>query len=127
MSMLVIVDDALPSRYATARILSQGGYDVREVATGMEALRLARQGPDLIILDLKLPDVSGFEVCARLKADPSTRGIPVLMKTAAHVTPEDRKRGLACGAVEYLMDPTLDQLVDTVKRLLREGPRTSPP
>ena len=122
--MLVVVDDTLPSRYVTAHVLSKAGYDVREVATGMEALRLARLGAQLVVLDLKLPDISGFEVCRRLKGDPATAATPVLMKTAAHVTEEDRARGLACGAVEYLIDPTPDQLVEVVARLVRGADRS---
>jgi CheY-like chemotaxis protein len=55
---------------------------VSEAATGAEALRLARLQPDLILLDLRLPDVDGFEVCRRLKQDPATKGIAVVYRTA---------------------------------------------
>jgi CheY-like chemotaxis protein len=92
----------------------------------MEALRLARQGARLLVLDVKLPDINGFEVCTRLRGDPATSDIPVLMKTAAYVSAEDRERGLACGATDYLIDPTPDQLVAVVARLL-SGEQKRPP
>ena len=69
---VLIIDDDEAKRYAVAKILRKAGYAIREGATGAEALRLAAEKPALIILDVKLPDVSGFEVCRRIKADPAT-------------------------------------------------------
>src|SRR5262249_48329409 len=72
------VDDDLATRYAVTRTLQRAGFTVREASTGQEALALARENPDLILLDVQLPDITGFEVCQRLKADPATAPIPVL-------------------------------------------------
>ncbi len=75
--------------------------------------------PDLIVLDIALQDMDGFEVCRRLKLDAVTSGIPVVQKTAVFRDPEHRRRGLDAGADEYLTEPIEPQtLVDTVKRLL---------
>jgi CheY-like chemotaxis protein len=79
------VDDDDASRYATSRILRQAGFEIIEAATGAEALRLAKENPDLVILDVNLPDMDGFEVCERIKADPATSLIPVLHLSAVHM------------------------------------------
>jgi CheY-like chemotaxis protein len=119
MNTILVVDDRPDARYALVRMLAGAGYDVRETATGRDALRLARTAPDLIVLDIALQDMDGFEVCRRLKADAATRGIPVLHKTAVFRDAEHRRRGLDAGADEYLMEPIDPQtLVDAVKRLL---------
>ena len=67
---ILVVDDTEASRYAVSRILRQAQFAVREAATGEEALRLAAEKPDLVILDVNLPDMSGYEVCRRIKAAP---------------------------------------------------------
>ena len=119
MNTILVVDDRPDSRYALVRTLTGAGYDVRETATGREALRLARMFPDLIVLDIALQDIDGFEVCRRLKMDGVTSGIPVVHKTAVFRDEEHRRRGLDAGADEYLTEPIEPQtLVDTVKRLL---------
>ena len=69
---ILLVDDDETKRYAIARTLRRAEYTVEEAATGAEALRLAAARPDLIILDVKLPDIDGFEVCRRIKSDPAT-------------------------------------------------------
>jgi CheY-like chemotaxis protein len=122
MGTILVVDDSLPVRYSTARILTAAGFDVREAATGRDALRLASVA-DLIVLDIALPDIDGFEVCARLKEDRLTRHTPIVCKTAAYLDSDDRHRGLALGADDYLtepVDPVL--LVQCVQRLLVPAP-----
>src|SRR4051812_8247969 len=77
------VDDNEIGRYTKTRILKQAGFEVIEAANGMDALEAVRtQRPDLVLLDLQLPDVSGFEVCRRIKSDPETARLPVLHITA---------------------------------------------
>ena len=123
MNTILVVDDRPDARYALVRALTGAGYDVRETATGRDALRLARMFPDLIVLDIALQDIDGFEVCRRLKMDDVTRSIPVLHKTAAYGDPEHRRQGLESGADEYLTEPIdARTLVDTVKRLLARSP-----
>ena len=119
MNTILVVDDRPDARYVLVRALAAAGFDVRETATGRDALRLARTSPDLIVLDIALQDLDGFEVCRRLKADAVTRAIPVVQKTAVFCDDEHRRRGLEAGADEYLTEPIEPQtLVDTVKRLL---------
>jgi CheY-like chemotaxis protein len=79
---ILIVDDYPGARYLRSRILSEAGYEVIEASTGAEALTIARNvRPSLILLDVNLPDISGFEVCERLKQDPATASIPVIQIT----------------------------------------------
>jgi CheY-like chemotaxis protein len=99
---ILVVDDAEATRYTLARMLRKARYEVREAGTGGEALRLAAEQPDLIILDINLPDLSGHEVRRRLKADPTTAAIPVLHLSASFVESDNRAEGLEGGADGYL-------------------------
>jgi CheY-like chemotaxis protein len=106
---ILIVDDYPGARYLRSRILSEGGYEVLEAGTGTEALVIARSlKPSLILLDVNLPDISGYEVCEQLKHDPTTAAIPVIHITGAWLTEEDRRRGLGSGADAYLVEPVDD-------------------
>jgi len=115
------VDDYEAGRYATSRVLRQAGFDVLEAATGNEALEATlREHPDLVLLDVNLPDVDGFEVCRRIKSDPETSAIPVLYLSAAYRTSEHRVQGLELGADGYLTQPVEPrELVATVNAMLR--------
>lgn len=116
---ILIADDHEENRYILGRILRADGYSCSEAATGTQAFECALDHPDLIILDVRLPDISGFEVCQKLKADPRTRSIPVLQISAAFVSAEDRARSLAAGADSYLTHP-IDRtaLIAAVRSLL---------
>ncbi|HEX8199288.1 MAG TPA: response regulator [Isosphaeraceae bacterium] len=117
---ILIVDDDPAKRYSVAKILRKAGFVTREAATGIEALRLVAELPDLVILDVKLPDVSGFEVCRRIKADPSTASVPVLHLSTTFVDIEDKVQGLEGGADGYLTDVLEPlELIATVRALLR--------
>src|SRR5215204_108076 len=119
-TVILHVDDNPATRYTIGRILGREGFRVREAATGIEALRLAKEGPDLVILDVKLPDIGGFEVCRRLKVDPTTATIPVLHLSATYVTDEAQATGLDSGADGYLVQPVDPRvLVASVNALLR--------
>jgi CheY-like chemotaxis protein len=114
------VDDDPGGRDATTRVLEREGFVVKEADTGSEALRLAETMPDLILLGVHLPDVSGLEVCRRLKQEPRTHSIPIVHLSANPVAPESRTAALECGADAYLkhpLDPGL--LVATIRALLR--------
>jgi PAS domain S-box-containing protein len=119
--LVLNVDDYEAGRYATSRVLRQAGFDVREAGTGIDALRLVEsEHPDLVLLDVNLPDVDGFEVCRRIKTHPETSGIPVLYLSAAYRTAEHRVQGLDLGADGYLTQPVEPrELVATVNALLR--------
>ena len=99
---ILVVDDDAAKRYTLAKTLTRAGFAIQEAATGNEALRLVASGPDLVILDVKLPDIDGFEVCRRIKSDPATCAIPVLHVSTTFVHLEDKLQGLDSGADGYL-------------------------
>jgi PAS domain S-box-containing protein len=115
------VDDTASLRYMKSRILRQAGYTVIEADTGVEALRLVRERlPQLVVMDVKLPDMSGIDACRKIKADPLTRSIPVVQISATFVTPEDQIMGLEGGAEIYLTEPVEPiELTTAVRVLLR--------
>jgi len=115
----LVVDDSEMVRFATAETLRAAGFDVLEAASGADGLRLAAQS-DVVVLDVDLPDVDGFEVCRRLKASAATASTPVLHLSGIHCDVEDRVRGLETGADAYLSRPVeAAELVATVRALLR--------
>jgi signal transduction histidine kinase len=117
---VLVVDDNDGLRYTVTRSLREAGYEVVEARNGAEALALASQLPDLITLDVNLPDVSGFEICRQLKGNPETSHIPVLQLSASFVDADSRVRGLQGGADAYLTEPVhRAELVATVAALLR--------
>lgn len=119
-SRILVVDDQEAMRYATSRMIRAGGYDVIEAATGFEALRRARLLPELVVLDINLPDLDGREVCRRLKADPVTASVPVLHLTSTYRQTEDRLAALEDGVDGYLTHPVEQrELLAQVKILLR--------
>ncbi|MFL5347734.1 MAG: response regulator [Hyalangium sp.] len=121
LATVLVVNDDEASRYTASRILELAGHRVLEAATGGEALRLASQlRPDLIVLDVKLPDLSGYEVAARLRSHPDTASIAVMHTSATFVTADKRVLGLDSGADAYLTEPFEPaELIAMVKSLLR--------
>jgi signal transduction histidine kinase len=117
---LLLVDDDATNRQALRYLFEDAGYAVLEAATGAEALRLAGEHPDLVLLDVNLPDLDGFEVCRRLKANPATHSVAVLQVSAVFVGSTDRSHGLEGGADAYLVKPIEPrELLATVRALLR--------
>ena len=118
---ILIVDDNEAGRYATGRVLRQAGYDIVEACTGGEALRrVVEDRPDLVILDVRLPDINGVEVSGRIKAAPDTASIPVLQMSASAVDAGSRVAALDGGADGYISSPVEPAvLVATVRALLR--------
>ena len=119
--MILVVDDNAPLRYAVARTLARSGFEITEASTGQEALDLiSRRPPDLVVLDVNLPDIHGFDVARRLKQDRETAAIPILHLSASSVQMEDRLEGLAAGADAYLIEPVEPgELVANIRALLR--------
>ena len=119
--MILNVDDDAASRYAKSRILKRAGYEVIEAGTGLDALRLIKEAhPQLVLLDVKLPDITGLDVCRTIKQDPQSAHIMVLQVSASYVTTPDRVLGLECGADSYLTEPIeVTELLATVNALLR--------
>jgi PAS domain S-box-containing protein len=120
-NLILNVDDNDGARYAKSRILSRAGFVVIEAANGTEAIERARLSlPDLVLLDIKLPDINGFEVCRQIKSSPETASILVLQTSAAAVQSTDRIRGLDGGADSYLTEPIEPaELIAHVRALLR--------
>lgn len=120
-SVILNVDDNESVRYARGRTLTKAGYHIIDAATGEEALRLAAaHQPDLVLLDISLPDLDGTEVCHRLKVHKDTSHIMVLQISSVHTSKMDVTVGLEGGADSYLVEP-IDplELLTTVKALLR--------
>jgi PAS domain S-box-containing protein len=117
---LLIIDDNPASRYATVRQLRSAGFRTREAANGTEGLAAADDSISAIVLDIHLPDIDGFDLCAMLRSQPATSRLPVLHLTAAYVTDGDKVRGLDSGADAYLTRPVEPAvLVATVQALVR--------
>ncbi|MBG1240887.1 hybrid sensor histidine kinase/response regulator [Nostoc sp. NZL] len=119
--IILHVDDNEANRYIVTRILQNAGFTVVEAATGAAGLKAAAEHqPTLVILDVKLPDISGFEVCRQIKANPETAFIPVLHLSASFIQSQDKAEGLDSGADAYLVQPVEPiELLATVRSLLR--------
>lgn len=118
--LVLVVDDNEAIRYSFSRILRGAGIETVEAGTGEQALQtVARQRPDLVLLDLKLPDISGYEVGRRIKGDPATKHTLVLHASASFVDSQSRLRALET-ADGYLAQPvSSDELLATVRAMLR--------
>jgi two-component system sensor histidine kinase/response regulator len=102
---ILVVDDTLTNREVMARILSRKKYQYKLIANGEEALvAVSQRLPDLILLDISMPGMDGFEVCEHLKADERTRNIPVMFISALDET-EDKVRAFQVGGVDYITKP----------------------
>jgi two-component system phosphate regulon response regulator PhoB len=120
---VLVVDDEADILQTLEYVLGREGFDVRKAATGMEAVAGAalEPPPSIVVLDLMLPDLSGIEVCRRLRSDPRTREVPVLMLTARN-DEIDRVVGFEVGADDYMGKPfSVRELVLRVRALLRRS------
>lgn len=115
------IDDNETNRYVVARILRNAGFAVMEAATGEGGLEaIASAKPDLVILDVQLPNINGFEVCRQIKSNPATANLPVLHLSAHFTESRDKAQGLDSGADGYLAQPVEPiELIATVRALLR--------
>ena len=102
---VLVAEDDQDNLTIVVTILNHFGYQTAEAMNGIRALELIEEArPDLIILDVSMPGLNGWEVCRRLKGNPATSDIPVIMLTA-HVMAEERRKGMECGADEFLAKP----------------------
>jgi sigma-B regulation protein RsbU (phosphoserine phosphatase) len=122
--LILIVDDT-PTNIGVISGALRDSYKTKVASNGQKALALAsaEDQPDLILLDVMMPEMDGYEVCSRLKADPATREIPVIFLTS-QTSPDDETRGFAVGAVDYVHKPFSPAVVKARVRthiLLREA------
>ncbi|GHE28590.1 hypothetical protein GCM10017673_33800 [Streptosporangium violaceochromogenes] len=118
---ILVVDDTPTKLYILSSWLRRSGHQVLQATGGLEALTKVRElRPDLVVLDVRLPDIGGHEVCEQIKADPATASIPVVQISGAAITPADRAHGLERGADAYLAEPVEpDEFAATVEATLR--------
>ena len=126
-ALILIVDDERDLASLLDFNLRQAGFETATAATGEQALaQVRRRVPDLVLLDLMLPDISGTEVCRQIKGDPRTRQLPVIMLTARGEE-LDRVVGFELGADDYVVKPfSVRELVLRVKAVLRRAARAGP-
>lgn len=119
---IMVVDDE-PDIVRLVKIsLEMANFDVIDASSGVEALEKVKQRvPDLFLLDIMMPDMNGYEVCQRLKADEKTRNIPVVMLTAKGQK-GDAEQGLRVGADDYIIKPFDPyELSEQITEILKEG------
>lgn len=126
---ILIIDDNGTNRRLCRAILEHSGYRVREAADGAEGLRSVRESrPDLILMDLQMPAMNGFQALERLRADPATSDIPTVALTS-YAMKGDREKILGAGFADYVSKPIdIDLLLAVVRRLapLPPGPQIPP-
>ena len=104
-SLILVVDDVQQNIQVVGTMLREVGYMVMPATSGAAALqRVQKRLPDLILLDLMMPEMDGLEVCRRLKADPATQAVPVIFLTASNEM-DHLVQGLQAGAVDYVTKP----------------------
>jgi CheY-like chemotaxis protein len=120
MPTILLVEDNELNRDMLSRRLMRKGYQVLIAEDGAKGLSAATEGkPDLILMDMSLPVIDGWEVTRRLKAEPETRAIPVIALTA-HALSTDREKAMAAGCDDYDTKPVeLDRLLGKIENLLR--------
>ncbi|MBR8838663.1 MAG: response regulator [Stigonema ocellatum SAG 48.90 = DSM 106950] len=120
MSIVLIVEDSIAQREMITDLLKASGLTVTHASDGVEALEAIHTAPpDLVVLDIVMPRMNGYEVCRRLKSDPKTQNVPVVM-CSSKGEEFDRYWGMKQGADAYIAKPFQPtELVGTVKQLLR--------
>lgn len=127
MAHLIVIEDEIDLQSVLEYNLKQAGYSVTLAGKGQDGLRLAQQHiPDLILLDLMLPDISGIDVCRSLKSQPATKAIPVIMVTARGEE-IDRVVGFEIGADDYVVKPfSMRELLLRISAILRRNRNEEP-
>jgi DNA-binding response OmpR family regulator len=119
---VLVVEDEDNIAIALDYLLTREGYEIQRVASGGEAMeRIKAMRPDLVLLDVMLPEVSGYEICQAVRLDPALSGVRILMMTARGSAME-RRKGLAMGADGFVSKPfELKELREEVRRILSVG------
>lgn len=119
MAKILIAEDERDIRELITFTLKFAGHEVIATTNGEEAYQMAQQTlPDLIVLDVRMPRMTGYEACEQIKANPDTKAIPVVFLSAKGQESEV-KAGLECGADEYILKPfSPDQLIENIRAIL---------
>ncbi|MBI4655433.1 MAG: response regulator [Elusimicrobia bacterium] len=119
---ILIVEDSRSITGVLKEVLEQEGYTVFVTHDGIDGIRIAkREKPDIVLLDLLLPKISGYEILDMIKKDNSTRHVPVLIISTLD-TPESVEKSKLCGAKNFIKKPyNLDDLLAEIKNTLRQG------
>jgi CheY-like chemotaxis protein len=116
---VLLVDDYEPHRYSLSRMLENSGFRVIQAANGEECLQKAKDA-DLVLLDIHLPDISGFEVCKQLRAHDDTKTIPVVHHTSTYKNDAAEEESWTAGANQYLSHPIEPKLlISTLRQLIQ--------
>jgi DNA-binding response OmpR family regulator len=123
--VVLLVDDNGTHRYALGKHLAQSGFHVLHAENGSATLELAySEHPDVILLDINLPDTTGFALCQELKENPSTSGIPIIFHSATHDTAAARSRAADLGAASFLTYPiNIDHLEIVIRGAIAQRSR----
>ena len=124
MGRILVVDDEADVVRTVTKALEHRGHQVTSAVDGAEAIaRVQAEPPDCLVIDLALPKIDGQEVCRRLKADPVTRHVPIVLMTAGYIAIEAAEDAGIRGADEFVIKPFLrEALVRQVERLLARRP-----
>ncbi len=122
MATILVVDDDEDILTFVSKLMTSRGHEIVVAKDGEAALTLAKsEFVDVVILDINLPKINGFEVCKELKTNAATKNIPVIMMTAAYISVEEAEKGTHVGADEYVSKPFLSEvMIHNVERLLQK-------
>ena len=122
MQIILVADDDLDNRIIACEILQSSGYAVREAANGFEVLEaVAREKPDIILLDLSMPKLDGWKTAERLRKDPAMKNIPIIAFTA-HAMPGDEDKARQSGCDDYITKPyPPKKIIEKVREWLERG------
>ena len=122
MAKILVVDDEPEILHFVVKILEADGHTVLSATDGVAGLALAQEEtPDVMVLDVNLPKMDGLKVCKTLKSDEATKGIGIILMTAAYTSVQEAETGQDSGADEYVVKPFLREvLLHNVQRLLQD-------
>jgi putative two-component system response regulator len=125
MSKILIVDDEMDIRFVIGKMLTKEGFEIIEAESGEVALEVLKENsPDLILLDVMMPGLDGWETCAKIKSEEKTSHIPVIMLTAKTAEEEKIKALEECGAEWHISKPIdRPKFIETVKWIIESPPR----
>ncbi len=117
---ILIVDDVADNIRLLSRILVKRGYQTRKALNGRIALTaIEASKPDLILLDIQMPDMTGYELCALIKSDPNTYDIPIIF-LSANDDPSEKRKAIHLGGADYIAKPfNIEQLIEAIKKQIK--------